>query len=141
MPHVAITTYRRIPLLAVAVMIVGCTVGTDEAKQGVAEFRTRVAQRSFVELHRAAAPEFRGAATEEQFAHFMTALDRKLGTWQSGGEPVWNVTRGTGGHFVVLTYQSRFARGAATERFTWRIEGGAPVLMGYNVNSPLLVTE
>ena len=88
-----------------------------------------------------AGTEFRQTATEEQFLRFMTALERKLGSWQSAREPVWNVTRGTTGHFVNLTYQSQFAKGAASEQFTWRIENGGPVLLGYYVNSALLVTE
>src|ERR1044071_3446610 len=42
--------------------------------------------------------ELRQVAKEEQFERLMTALDRKLGTWQSAAEPAWNVSRGTGGH-------------------------------------------
>jgi hypothetical protein len=115
--------------------------GTAEAKRGVAEFRARVAEKAYAEIYRAATTEFQKAATEEQFVRLMTALDRKLGAWQSAGEPAWNVTKGTGGHFVNLTYQSQFAKGAATEQFSWRINTGRPVLVGYNVSSPLLIME
>jgi hypothetical protein len=31
--------------------------------------------------------------------------------------------------------------GAATEQFAFRIQNGAPVLIGYHVNSPLLVMQ
>lgn len=68
-------------------------------------------------------------------------MDRKLGTWTSAGEPGWNVTRGTTGDVVNLTYQSLFAKGAVSEQFTWRIENGEPVLLAYHANSPLLITE
>ena len=71
----------------------------------------------------------------------MTALDRKLGPWQSAGDPAWNVTRGTNGHFVRLTYQSQFARGSAAEEFFWQVPHGRSILVGYHVNSPLLVSE
>jgi hypothetical protein len=131
----------RIGLFALALSLTACTMGTDEAKQGVAEFRVRVASRSFAEIYRASAPEFRQAATEEQFVRFMTALDRKLGPWQSAGDPGWNVMRTTAGHSVRLSYDSRFTRGAAAEHFAWRIEGGRPVLVGYQVSSPLLVSD
>ena len=40
----------------VAFLLVSCG-GTDEAKRGVAEFRTRVAQKSYSEIYRAAAAE------------------------------------------------------------------------------------
>ena len=36
---------------------------------------------------------------------------------------------------------SQFARGPANEQFSWRVEQGAPLLLGYHVNSALLVTE
>jgi len=128
-------------LVLAAVVLVSCGVGTDAAKQGVTAFRDRVTHRSYAEIYRSATPEFRQAVTEEQFQRLMVGLERKLGVWQSSKVPVWHVARGTGGHFVSLTYESEFSKGPATERFTWRIEHGAPVLLGYNVQSALLVME
>ena len=128
-------------LVAVALLLVSCTVGTDEAKNGVSEFRARVAHGSLTEIYGAASPEFRQSATEEQFHRFMAGLERKLGTWQSAQEPAWNVMRGTSGHFVTLTYESQFSKGPAIEQFAWRIERGTPVLVGYNVRSSLLVMD
>ena len=127
-------------LLALPLLLAACA-GTDDAKRGVANFRARAAQTSFSEIYWRAAPEFRQSATEEQFLRVMTALDRKLGPWTSAGEPGWNVTRGTAGQVVNLTYQSQFAKGAVSEQFTWRIEDGEPVLLSYHVHSPLLITE
>jgi hypothetical protein len=126
--------------IASALLVAGCG-GTDDAKRGVAEFRSRAAEKSYAEIYRTAGPELRQGTTEEQFERFMTALDRKLGAWQSADEPVWNVTRGTGGHLVRLTYQSQFANGPASEHFVWRIESGGPTLLGYQINSTLLVTQ
>jgi len=134
-------SWTRAVWVAIALMLVACAGGTDEAKRGVSEFRARVSQRSFSEIYRLAGHEFRRATSEEQFLRFLAALERKLGPWQSAPEPAWNVTRGTSGHLVDLTYQSQFVQGAATEQFSWRIEDGTAILMGYNVNSPLLVTE
>ncbi len=143
LPHASMRRRRAssVLLVPVALLFIACSGGTEEGKRGVADFRARVAQRSFADIYRAASPEFRQAAPEEQFAGFMNALDRKLGRWQAAPDPAWNITRGTAGHLVVLTYQSQFAKGAVTERFSWRIEHGTAILLGYNVNSPLLVTE
>lgn len=133
---------RRINLWLVALpFLVASCGGTDAAKHGVGEFRARVSERSYGQIFRTAGPELRQVATEDQFVQLMTALDRKLGLWESASEPAWNVMRGTAGHVVNLTYQSRFAKGAASEQFTWRIEHGKAVLIGYHVNSPLLITE
>jgi hypothetical protein len=127
-------------VIASALLVAACG-GTGEAKHGVAEFRSRAAQKSYGEIYRTAGAELRKGATEEQFERFMTTLDRRLGTWQSAAEPAWNVTRGTGGHLVRLTYQSQFAKGAASEQFVWRMENGGPALLGYHVNSPLLMVQ
>ena len=127
-------------VIASALIVAGCG-GTDEAKRGVVEFRSRAAQRSYGEIYRTAGTELRQAATEEQFERLMATVDRRLGAWQSAEEPAWNVTRGTGGHLVRLTYQSQFAKGAASEYFVWRIERDGPVLLGYHVNSPLLIAQ
>ena len=127
-------------LLVLPLLLASCG-GTADAKRGVANFRARAAQTSFTEIYWRAAPEFRQSATEEQFLRVMTALNRKLGPWTSAGEPGWNVTRGTAGQVVNLTYQSQFAKGAGSEQFMWRIEDGEPVLLGYHVSSPLLITE
>jgi hypothetical protein len=127
-------------VIASALVAAGCG-GTDAAKRGVQDFRARVAEHSYAEIYRLAGTELQQAATEEEFEKFMTGVDRKLGAWQSSGEPGWNVTRGTGGHLVRLTYQSHFAQGAAVEQFVWRIERAGPVLLGYHVTSPLLATR
>jgi hypothetical protein len=129
-----------VSIAALALITAGCG-GTDAAKRGVAEFRSRAAERSYSEIYRRAGAELQQVATEEQFEQFMIGVDRKLGAWQSADEPGWNVTRGTGGQLVRLTYQSQFTKGNASEQFVWRIERGAPVLLGYHVNSPLLVTQ
>jgi hypothetical protein len=127
-------------VVASALLVTACG-GTDEAKRGVAEFRSRAAQKSYGEIYRTAGAELRQAATEEQFERLMTTLDRRLGAWQSAAEPAWTVTRGTGGHLVRLTYQSQFAKGAASEQFVWRLDNGGPALLGYHVNSPLLMAQ
>ena len=40
-----------------------------------------------------------------------------------------------------LTYQSQFAKGAASEQFVWRMQTDGPALLGYHVNSPLLIAQ
>ena len=111
-------------VIASALLVAGCG-GTDEAKRGVAEFRSLVAQRSYAEIYFGAGPELRQVATQEQFERLMATIDTRLGSWQSAEEPAWNVTRGTGGHFVRLTYQSQFARGAGASSSCGASSGAA----------------
>src|SRR5262249_56265465 len=107
-------------VIASALLFAACG-GTDEAKRGVAEFRSRVAEKSYGEIYRMAGAELRQGTNEEQFERFLTALDRKLGAWQSADEPGWNVMRGTGGHIVRLTHQPPFPHLPATQPSLWRI--------------------
>ena len=121
-------------------VLVACS-GSADAQRAVAEFRARAAQKLYGEIYGSAAQEFRDATSEEQFMQFMAGLDRKLGSWQSAPDPQWLDRRGPAGHIVTLTYDSTFERGPAVEQFTWRIEDSEAVLLGYNVNSALFVTQ
>src|SRR6476660_749999 len=57
---------------AVALLLVGCSMGTEEAKQGVSEFRAQVSQRAFNDVYDGADAIFRQAVTQEKFVVFMT---------------------------------------------------------------------
>ena len=131
-----------LPLLASSLLLVSCSEGVDEAKQGVTDFRAAVSNKSYADIFRNADAEMRQSGTEAGFVEFMTALDTKLGPWKSADDPVWNVFTSTNaGRKVFLTYKSQFANGPGTENFTWRIDNGKAVLLGYHVDSPLWVTK
>ena len=127
--------------IGTALIFAGCSTGREEAKQGVTEFRGRIAQRAFSDVYQTADPGLRAAVTEDKFVELLTALEDKLGAWQSAGDPTWTVMRTTSGHYVKLIYQSQFAKGRAAEEFTWQIRSGQATLVGYYVNSPLLAKE
>ena len=135
------STFWTVTAAIAVVSVVGCSTGRDEAKRGVAEFRARVSQHAYSDVYANADAGLREAVTQEKFVELMAAIERKLGTWQSAADPVWNFTRGTNGHFVKLTYQSQFTRGPVVEEFVWRIQNTQSTLLAYHVNSPLLVSD
>jgi hypothetical protein len=47
----------------------------------------------------------------------------------------------TSGTFVTMTSSRVCANGILSERFTWLMIGGKATLLGYNANSPLLLTD
>ena len=49
------------------------------------------------------------------------------------------VNAGTSGTFIVARYDTTFARGKATETFTWIKRNGVLKLYGYHVESNALV--
>jgi hypothetical protein len=127
----------RTAWIVIVLMITSCSGGTEEAKHGTEEFRALVARHAYGAIYAAATPEFRGSISEDAFVRLMASLEQKLGTWKSAAEPQWNVSHGTSGHFVNLTYDSQFANGPAVEQFSWYIDNETAFLAGYHVDSPL----
>jgi len=113
----------------------------DAARAATDKFRARCFLGSYAEIYQQSEPEFRASATEDQFEKMMHTLDRRLGRFLSGAEAGWRVNLGTGGKTVFLGYKSDFEKGSANEEFIWRVKDGAPSLVGYHINSPLLLAD
>lgn len=123
-------------------LLAGCGGKAAEAAKAATEgFRARWLSRSYTEIYRQAAPEFRASGSEEQFTKLINAIHRKLGQWRSAEEPTWVVSTGTAGTMVMLGYKSQFEKGPATEQFVWRIKGGEARLVSYHVNSPISLSD
>lgn len=123
-------------------LLIGCGGKSREAAQAATEkFRLRVLRGAYGEIYAQAAPEFRAAASEEQFEKLMKAIDRRLGRFESAATPAWRVNIGTGGKTVFLGYKSLFEKGNASEEFVWRPDEPEPKLAAYNIQSPLLMPD
>ena len=42
---------------------------------------------------------------------------------------------------VTINYQAQYEKGAASEQFVFRIDGGKALLAGYNINSDALILQ
>jgi hypothetical protein len=128
---------RNLGILALSALLAGCSVGADVplATNAAAGFHRQLDAGKFAESYAAGAPELRGATTQQEWVQLLDAVHRKLGKFQSAAQTGWNDQMNTGGHFIVLTYQAKYERGAASEEFVYKIEGGKALLAGYHVNS------
>ncbi|MBO9712705.1 hypothetical protein [Sphingomonas sp.] len=122
-------------------LVAGCSPAADLplAKAEVAKFRKQWASGRCGEIHAGAAPDFIQSTSREQWMQLCPLLAAKLGPFQSSSEPGWTDNLFNGEHFVILTYQSRFANGPGQEEFVYRLDGGRATLAGYHVNSNLLL--
>ena len=127
--------------ILVAPALAGCSAAADTkaAESGVVSFHRAMNAGQYANIYEASAPEMKSAASRDDFVKFMTGLQGKLGAFKSGKTTGWNVNVGTGGHMVTLTREAQFERGPGTEQFVFRVQDNRAVLVGYHVNSNLLV--
>ena len=129
--------------LVLALCAPGCffVVDTAPAEAEVEQFHRLLDEGRFETLYAQTGSEFKAASKQEEFVAILEAVHRKLGTVQKCEKTRTDTNVSNRGNSVGLTYQTTFAEGPATERFSFHIVDGKPVLVGYNVNSNLLITK
>ena len=137
---------QRLLLVIPSVAILVCTSCVNSAdmntgKAGVAHFHDELNAGLSDEIYRDAGQEYRGATTEEFNRKFVEAVRTKMGRVQRYEVTTWRVNYSTNGKFLALECKTQFTNGGAEESFQWRIDGKRPVLMGWHINSPLLVVN
>lgn len=130
-------TRYLVAIVAVA-MLTGC--GLRESFKDVSaetgRFHAALNAGRWEPVWKAADPQLRQATSRDQFARLFAAVHRKLGRVQSAKEVGWNANADTGGTFLTVTMETRFERGAGTERFVYRkIADHRLALAAYNIES------
>jgi hypothetical protein len=110
------------------------------AEDGVARFHTQLDAEQYHDIYSNASQEFRNADSEVKMTEFFAAVHRKLGPIRSFSEQSFFINYGTSGTIVTLTYSTQFANGNGMEKFIWRV-ADQPLLVGYRIDSPTLVTN
>ncbi|MDT7689830.1 MAG: hypothetical protein QOJ70_948 [Acidobacteriota bacterium] len=89
-----------------------------------------------------AADEWRATVSADENARILSRVRESLGRVESRalhtGHEQQSAAAPLSGHTLELTYQTRFERGSAMERFTLLERGGDWLLAGYSVSSDLL---
>lgn len=132
-------------LPAVLILLCSCnaTKHRESPEAAVADFRTRLDTEQYQTMYAMADDAIHKAASEADFIALMQLLHQKLGKVQRSRLRSYADGRATGvsGPLLTLVYDTRFAGGAAVERFVWHIHDQRAVLYEYNVNSDALRTR
>jgi hypothetical protein len=134
---------HKIVFAAAVVVLAGCSIGADvpAAKNAAEKLHRQLDAGKFAEIYRGSSQEMKSAIPEAGLVQLLDAVHRKLGKFVSAPDPGWNDQLNTGGHFITLSYQSKYERGEATETIVFRIDGGAAKLAGYNIQSQALIVN
>ncbi len=138
---------HRLGVLALclgALFVFGCSAGEARSRaeeELVPTFHAQYDRNQFDAIYDGATDEFRKSTSKADYDQFMNAVRKKLGRVKSTSRQTWNVNVGTGGTRVVLTYDTEFENGKGSETFTFLQAGSEPKLLGYQINSNVLVTK
>lgn len=120
-----------------------CSLGADQrlATEDVARFHSRYNDEHSELIYLNADPAFRQATSQAEFEKLLATVHQRLGAWESSVNEGWNVSESFSGTQVRLKFKTEYALGEATEQFVYRIVSGKAYLVGFNFNSPLLITK
>jgi hypothetical protein len=117
---------------AVLVTVSGCSTGQNREGAAVNEFHQRLAQGRIDLIYSSASDSLRAQLSEAQFRQSLSEAT-SLGRLQDSEQAHVNRTTMPGGAEVVLAfYNSRYAKAACLESFTWHIEKGGLKLATYS---------
>ena len=111
------------------------------ATEAVPTFHELLNSGQYDAIHATASEQFKSKYTPKKLASFLDAIHRKLGPTKSSEQRSLNLSYGTEGAIVTLTYATVFAEGDAVETFTYRLKGDKALLEGYKINSEALVLK
>jgi hypothetical protein len=132
---------RRL-LLASLILLPSCSGGEDlgAANREIGRFHAELNAGQFDRIFAESAPEWKQASPRADTIKLFTAIHNKMGAYVSGNQNSWRVNYGTGGTIILVLYDSKFQKGDGQETFTYRRSGDDVQLVGYNLNSPTLIT-
>lgn len=113
--------------------------GHAQADVAVEHFHQELNQEQFEQIYQDADEGFASSGKSEELVKFLEAVHRKLGDANTATFRNINVNATTNGTFITTNYETSFARGSATETFTWVKQNGGLKLYGYHIQSRELV--
>ena len=128
--------------VAAAATLGGCSLqeSRSTAEAAVTQFHQQLNAGQYQEIYRATAPEFKHATSEERFVAILAAIHDRFGAFGQADQQEWHVNYNNGVTSATLSYNTTFARGAATERFVYIIGNQGAALASYDINSPAVGT-
>jgi hypothetical protein len=119
----------------------GFIKGKAAAENSIAHFHQQYSDGKLDDIWQEAHAKFRSASRKEQYDELMSAVLRKLGKVKSTSNAGWKVNSQNLTTTVQMTQKTVFEKGEGTESFTFEMNGGKAVLVGYNIQSMDLITK
>jgi Protein of unknown function (DUF4019) len=107
-------------------------VAADAART---QFHEKLNGEQYHDIYAQADKRFRDSGTEEELTDFFRSVHEKLGNAGDASRQNIMIKATPGGTYATVIYQTKFARGTASETYTWRLDGERLLLVGYNLQS------
>ena len=146
-PHRVSTTLSLTLAVLFFAFLAGCSVDERHgvpagAQTAVERVTDDIAAGRDAKVYEEAAGEWRASVSAEENARMLARVRDRLGKVENRalhtGKEQQSASPPLSGHTLELTYQTRFERGSAMERFTLVERGGEWLLAGYKVTSDAL---
>lgn len=133
--------WSKFIISACAITISGCSIGADipVAEAAVTQFHSMLDAGQYARIYKDTDVEFKKTTPEEKFTKLLTVVKKKMGPVKSTKQVGWNDNATPNGHFISITYQTKFTNGDGVESFRYKIVDKKAALIGYNINSDTLV--
>ena len=121
---------------------IGCgsfTKGKAAAEKQVSLFHQQFNDKDIASILSSAHPDLFNFTPEAKIKELLSNIRENLGSVTGSTNKGWNIRTGGGGKFVVLVQDTTFQKGSGTEKFTFKIKSGQPLLFGYHINSEDLI--
>jgi hypothetical protein len=119
----------------------GMSDGFAAGKAAVTEFHSRMDAEQYDAIYDAADPLFRQSLTRDDIHKFFARLHKKFGKFNDSNTKGMHYNVTTDGTFVNINCTTNYSSGKVDEEFQWKMTGGKALLLKYNANSPLLLTD
>jgi hypothetical protein len=119
----------------------GMSDGFSAGKAAVTEFHSRMDAEQYDAIYDGADPLFRQSLSREDIRKFFGRLHKKFGKSTSTNTTGMHYNVTTEGKFVNINCTTTYTAGSVDEEFQWKMTGGKALLIKYNANSPLLLTD
>lgn len=135
------------PVFLLAILVGSACAGfaaKGEAESAVANFHLMLDAERYADIYQTADDLFKNATKESDFTAILQAVHRKLGTVHGAVQQNFYSRDQAGtnaGSYISMTYDTEFEQGHATESFNWRVADGKVRMVGYNIQSALLITR
>jgi len=128
--------------IALFFLLASCSPAADtkSAEQAVTAFHRAMDAQQYEPIYNSSDAQMKKAVSRDRFVKLLTVFHAKLGSFKNGKTVGWNDSATTSGDYVTLNRDAVFERGPATEQFIFRMDGNRASLVGYHVNSDLLIT-